>query len=145
MLLINKIDLPTAEPERVSRAIEDVIGIDASGALRISAKTGEGVEDLLEQIVQQVPPPAGDPGAPLEALIIDSWFDAYVGVVSLVRVVNGSIERGSRAIQRTDDVCKAFPQIGADHLRAGLPRKKRDPLNVHVLKERSASRIRRST
>jgi GTP-binding protein LepA len=96
--VLNKIDLPTAEPDRVIREIEDIIGIEAKDALRISAKTGFGVEDLLERIVERIPPPKGDPNAPLQALIIDSWFDSYAGVVSLVRVMNGSIEKRSRII-----------------------------------------------
>jgi GTP-binding protein LepA len=94
--VINKIDLPSAEPERVIREIEEIIGIEAQGALRVSAKTGEGVPDLLEELVRRVPPPAGDADGPLQALIIDSWFDNYVGVVSLVRVVNGALRTGAK-------------------------------------------------
>ncbi len=89
--VLNKIDLPAAEPERVCEEIEEVIGIDASHALRVSAKTGEGIHELLEQLVAEVPAPKGDPDAPLKALIIDSWFDSYVGVIILVRVMQGSI------------------------------------------------------
>jgi len=91
--VLNKIDLPSAEPERVQAEIEDVIGIPADNALKISAKTGLGVEAVLEQLVQLVPPPSGDENGPLQALIIDSWFDNYLGVVSLVRIVNGSLKR----------------------------------------------------
>jgi GTP-binding protein LepA len=91
--VLNKIDLPSAEPERVINQIEEIIGLDAQDALRVSAKTGEGIPDLLEALVASVPPPEGDPEGPLQALIIDSWFDPYVGVVSLVRVVNGAIRR----------------------------------------------------
>ena len=94
--VINKIDLPAAEPERVAQEIEEIIGIDARGALQISAKKGIGIDDLLEQIVSEIPPPSGDDEAPLQALIIDSWFDPYVGVVSLVRVVNGRLRKGER-------------------------------------------------
>ncbi|HET6628722.1 MAG TPA: translation elongation factor 4 [Woeseiaceae bacterium] len=94
--VLNKIDLPAAEPEAVISEIEDIIGIEARNASRVSAKTGEGVADLLEEIVTKIPPPAGDPDGPLQALIIDSWFDNYVGVVSLVRVVNGRIPRGAK-------------------------------------------------
>jgi GTP-binding protein LepA len=94
--VINKIDLPTADPAKVIREIEEIIGIDAQDALRISAKTGEGVPALLNQIVRRIPPPRGKVEAPLQALIIDSWFDSYVGVVSLVRVVNGRMDLGSR-------------------------------------------------
>jgi GTP-binding protein LepA len=94
--VINKIDLPSADPEKVSREIEEIIGIDATDASRVSAKTGEGVDDLLETIVKRIPPPKGDPNAPLQALIIDSWFDNYVGVVSLVRVMNGTLNVGEK-------------------------------------------------
>ena len=94
--VLNKIDLPSAEPARVVHEIEDIIGLDASDALRVSAKTGEGVADLLEVLVATIPPPTGDPQAPLQALIIDSWFDNYLGVVSLVRVVSGRLERGDK-------------------------------------------------
>ncbi len=89
--VLNKIDLPAADPGRVAREIGDIIGIDASDAIRVSAKTGLGVDDLLEQLIQRIPPPKGDPDSPLKALIIDSWFDNFVGVISLVRVVDGAI------------------------------------------------------
>ena len=89
--VLNKIDLPAAEPERVIKEIEEVIGIEAEDAVRISAKTGIGVEDCLEELVARIPAPEGDPDAPLQALIIDSWFDNYLGVVSLVRIMHGSI------------------------------------------------------
>ncbi len=89
--VLNKIDLPSADPDNAIGEIEDVIGIDASDAVRCSAKTGMGVEDVLEALISKVPPPKGDPDAPLQALIIDSWFDNYVGVVMLVRIVNGSL------------------------------------------------------
>ncbi|MEI6543182.1 MAG: translation elongation factor 4 [Methylococcales bacterium] len=91
--VLNKIDLPSAEPERVLAEIEEVIGIPADEALRISAKTGLGVQDVLEQLVLKVPHPVGDINGPLQALIIDSWFDSYLGVVSLVRIMHGSIRR----------------------------------------------------
>ena len=89
--VLNKIDLPSADPERVISEIEEIIGIDAQDALKVSAKTGEGIPDLLEALVEYIPPPSGDRDAPLQALIIDSWFDPYVGVISLIRVVNGEI------------------------------------------------------
>ncbi|MDG4560669.1 MAG: translation elongation factor 4 [Candidatus Competibacter sp.] len=89
--VLNKIDLPAADPERVTREIGDIIGLDASQALRVSAKTGLAVADLLEAIIAHIPPPKGDPDGPLKALIIDSWFDNFVGVISLVRVVDGRI------------------------------------------------------
>ena len=94
--VINKIDLPSAEPERVAAEIEEIIGISAEHAVRVSAKTGAGVPELLEAIVARIPPPVGDPLAPLQALIIDSWFDNYVGVVSLVRVMNGTLRQGEK-------------------------------------------------
>ncbi|GBE09562.1 elongation factor 4 [bacterium BMS3Abin12] len=89
--VLNKIDLPAADPERVIQEIEEIIGIEAHDALQVSAKTGQGVDELLEALVTCIPPPQGDPDAPLQALIIDSWFDSFVGVISLVRVVNGRI------------------------------------------------------
>ena len=90
--VLNKIDLPQADPERAIQEIEDVIGIDATDALTCSAKTGLGVEEVIEEMIRRVPPPQGDPSAPLQCLIIDSWFDNYVGVVMLVRVVNGTLK-----------------------------------------------------
>ncbi len=96
--VLNKIDLPSAEPERVIKEIEEIIGLDAQDALRVSAKTGEGIDDLLEALVAHIPAPKGDPNAPLQALIIDSWFDPYVGVVSLVRVMNGEMKRRDKIL-----------------------------------------------
>ncbi|GMR20005.1 MAG: translation elongation factor 4 [Gammaproteobacteria bacterium] len=89
--VLNKIDLPAAEPERVKAEIEEIIGIDASNAIETSAKTGQGIEDILEAIIHTIPPPMGDPGAKLQALIVDSWFDNYLGTVSLVRVMQGTL------------------------------------------------------
>ena len=94
--VLNKIDLPAADADRVIAEIEDVIGIEAHDAVRVSAKTGQGVPELLETLVRRIPPPVGDPDGPLQALIIDSWFDNYVGVVSLVRVVNGTLRKGDK-------------------------------------------------
>ena len=94
--ILNKIDLPAAEPERVAEEIEDIVGIDAIDAVRCSAKTGVGIEDVLEDIVAKIPAPEGDPNAPLQALIIDSWFDNYLGVVSLVRIKNGTLRKGDK-------------------------------------------------
>jgi len=96
--VLNKIDLPAADPERVLHEIEDIIGIAARDAVRVSAKTGVGVEDLLEQLVERVPPPVGDYDQPLQALIIDSWFDSYLGIVSLVRVKQGQIKKGQKIL-----------------------------------------------
>ena len=94
--VINKIDLPSADPDRVTREIEEIIGIQATDAAPVSAKTGEGVPELLETLIRRIPPPRGSAADPLQALIIDSWFDNYVGVVSLVRVMNGSLKSGDR-------------------------------------------------
>jgi GTP-binding protein LepA len=94
--VLNKVDLPAAEPEQVRQQIEDVIGIDASNALMISAKTGQGVPDVLEAIVTRLPPPKGDRDATLKALLVDSWYDAYLGVVVLVRIVDGTLKKGQR-------------------------------------------------
>jgi GTP-binding protein LepA len=91
---LNKIDLPAADPDRIKEQIEEVIGIDASDAVPISAKTGLNIEGVLEAIVQKLPPPKGDPDAPLKALLVDSWYDAYLGVVVLVRIVDGTMKKG---------------------------------------------------
>ena len=125
--VLNKIDLPAAEPDRVMAEIEDIIGIDAQDSVRTSAKTGEGVAELLEAIVHRIPPPQGDPEAPLQALIIDSWFDNYVGVVSLVRVMNGSMQKGGKitvmstgAAYNADRVGSFTPKMkDKDELRTG--------------------------
>ena len=92
--ILNKIDLPSAQPDRVKKEIEDIIGINAADAISVSAKTGEGIADLLERIVRDVPPPNGDPDAPLQALIFDSVYDNYKGVICYVRVVNGTLQAG---------------------------------------------------
>ena len=94
--VINKIDLPSADPAKVIHEIEEIIGIPAEDAALVSAKTGLGVPELLEQLVKRIPAPKGDPDGPLQALIIDSWFDNYVGVVSLVRVMNGALHTGEK-------------------------------------------------
>jgi len=91
--VLNKIDLPAAEPERIKQQIEDVIGLDASDAVPISAKTGIGIDLVLEAIVKRLPPPQGDEDAPLKALLVDSWYDAYLGVVVLVRIIDGVMKR----------------------------------------------------
>jgi len=90
--VLNKIDLPAAEPDRVAQEIEDIIGVDALNAVRCSAKTGVGIDEVLEELVARIPPPQGDPEGPLKALIIDSWFDSYVGVISLVRIKQGRLK-----------------------------------------------------
>jgi GTP-binding protein LepA len=125
--VLNKMDLPTAQPERVIQEIEDVIGIHAADAVRVSAKTGEGVDDVLEAVIARIPGPQGDPEAPLKALIIDSWFDNYVGVVMLVRVVDGKIKPKDRiklmatgAIHLTEQVGVFTPKsVARDSLSAG--------------------------
>jgi GTP-binding protein LepA len=94
--VLNKIDLPSAEPERIRQQIEDVVGIDASEAVLVSAKTGQGIPDVLEALVNRLPPPKGDIDAPLRALLVDSWYDSYLGVVILIRVVDGEIAKGMK-------------------------------------------------
>ena len=94
--VLNKIDLPQAEPERVIKEIEEIIGLEAQNAIRVSAKSGFGVDELLERLITDIPAPQGDPDGPLQALIIDSWFDSYLGVVSLVRVKNGTLRSGDK-------------------------------------------------
>jgi GTP-binding protein LepA len=96
--VLNKMDLPQAEPDRVAQEIEDIIGIAATDAVRCSAKSGIGVEDVLEDLIKRIPPPVGEVDAPLQALIIDSWFDNYLGVVSLVRVTQGTIKKGDKIV-----------------------------------------------
>src|SRR4029077_8578975 len=94
--ILNKVDLPAAEPDKVKQQIEDVIGLDASHAIEISAKTGQNVPEVLEAIVTRLPAPKGDPDAPLKALLVDSWYDSYLGGVVLVRIVDGSMRKGQR-------------------------------------------------
>ena len=110
--VLNKIDLPAADPDRVKAEIEDVIGIDASDAIRASAKTGLGIDEILEAIVARIPAPRGDPGAPLQALIIDSWFDNYVGVVMLVRVFNGTLRPRDRIRLMATGAAYSCEQVG---------------------------------
>jgi GTP-binding protein LepA len=125
--VLNKIDLPAAEPERVKQEINDVIGIDASDALPISAKTGEGVEAVLEALVRRLPPPVGHADAPLKALLVDSWYDSYLGVVVLVRVHDGVLRRGMKlrmmgtgAIHEVDEVGVFTPKpLKVEELGAG--------------------------
>jgi len=119
--VINKIDLPAAEPEKVRAEIEDVIGIDASGAVLASAKSGIGIADILEAIVQKIPAPKGDAEAPLKAMLVDSWYDPYLGVVILVRVMEGVLKKGQQI---------KFMQAGTTHLidRVGCFRPKIEQL-----------------
>ncbi|MGA0393990.1 MAG: GTP-binding protein, partial [Rhodospirillales bacterium] len=115
--VLNKIDLPAAEPERIKEQITDVIGLDTSNALSISAKTGEGIAEVLEELVAKLPPPQGDKAAPLKALLVDSWYDAYLGVMILVRVYNGTLKKGMRvqmmssgAVYEIYQVCSFTPK-----------------------------------
>ena len=110
--VLNKADLPAAEPERVTEQIEDVIGLDASDALLISAKTGLGIPDVLEMIVKRIPPPKGDPKAPLKALLVDSWYDAYLGVMTLVRVYEGTLKKGMRLRLMQEEAIHQADQVG---------------------------------
>ncbi|MCL2309800.1 MAG: translation elongation factor 4 [Proteobacteria bacterium] len=110
--VLNKIDLPSAETERVIEEIEEIVGIEAADAVRISAKTGEGIDDVLEMIVARVPPPKGDPDAPLQALIIDSWFDNYVGVVMLARVVEGTLRQRDKILLMSTGATYSCEQLG---------------------------------
>ncbi|WOE74380.1 translation elongation factor 4 [Alterisphingorhabdus coralli] len=115
--VINKIDLPAADPERVKAEIEDIIGLPADEAVHASAKSGIGIQDILEQIVTKIPPPSGDRAAPLKAMLVDSWYDPYLGVVILVRVMDGMLKKGERI---------KFMQAGSEHLvdRVGCMRPK---------------------
>src|SRR6476659_4002669 len=110
--VLNKVDLPAAEPARVRQQIEDVIGIDASEAVEISAKTGLNIEAVLEAIVTKLPPPKGRTDAPLKALLIDSYYDAYLGVVVLVRVVDGEMKKGQKIRMMATDAFYQIEQIG---------------------------------
>ncbi len=125
--VLNKIDLPAAEPERVSQEIEDIIGIDATDALHVSAKSGVGIDDLLEMLVEKIPAPQGDVDAPLQALIIDSWFDSYVGVISLVRIMQGTLKPRQKITMMAAGRHYSVDQVGVftpkrkvlDSLKAG--------------------------
>ncbi|HVB67097.1 MAG TPA: translation elongation factor 4 [Acetobacteraceae bacterium] len=110
--VLNKVDLPAAEPERVRQQIEDVIGLDASDAIEISAKTGLNIEGVLEALVHRLPPPKGDPAAPLKALLVDSWYDPYLGVVILVRVKDGRLKRGQRIRMMSTGAAHLVEQVG---------------------------------
>ncbi len=110
--VLNKIDLPAAEPDRVRQQIEDVIGIDASHAIPISAKTGIGIEDVLEAVVRRLPSPKGEAAAPLKALLVDSWYDSYLGVVVLVRVVDGELKKGQKIRMMAADAVYQVERVG---------------------------------
>src|SRR5580658_3197745 len=110
--VLNKIDLPAAEPERIRQQIEDVIGIDASEAVPISAKTGLNIDQVLEAIVHKLPAPKGDAKAPLKALLVDSWYDAYLGVVVLVRIIDGEIRKGQKVRMMAADAVYQIERVG---------------------------------
>src|SRR5450631_2419012 len=110
--VLNKIDLPSADTEGAIREIEDVIGIDAQDALRVSAKTGEGVQDILEAVIARIPAPKGDPAAPLKALVFDSWFDNYVGVVMLVRMVDGTLNPKDKVLLMSTATTHLCERVG---------------------------------
>ncbi len=110
--ILNKIDLPSADPEKAIQEIEDVIGIRAQDALRASAKTGEGVPEILEAVIARIPPPKGDPDARLQALVIDSWFDNYVGVVMLVRMMQGTLRPKDKVLLMSTDAAHLCEQVG---------------------------------
>jgi GTP-binding protein LepA len=109
---LNKIDLPSAEPDRVIEEIEDIVGIPAADALAVSAKTGQGVKELLDKVVQETPPPKGDPKSPLKALIIDSWFDNYVGVVMLIRMIDGELRAKDQIRLMANQTSHQCEQVG---------------------------------
>ncbi len=102
LIALNKIDLPAAEPERVKSQIEEVIGLDTSGSIEISAKTGIGIENLLEKIIENLPAPKGESSKPLKALLVDSWYDTYLGVVVLIRVYEGTIKKGQKIKKKSN-------------------------------------------
>ena len=110
--VINKIDLSQSEPDRVKKEIEDMIGLDSDQAPLVSAKSGKGIEDLLEMLVKKIPPPKGNPNGDLQALIIDSWFDAYLGVVALIRIVNGSLKTGEKFRVHTSGQSYKVDELG---------------------------------
>src|SRR6201986_3407791 len=110
--VLNKIDLPAAEPDRVKEQIEEVIGLSAADAVLISAKTGLNIEEVLEALVTRLPPPKGDAAAPLKALLVDSWYDPYLGVVILVRIKDGSIRKGQKIRMMSTGAAHAVEQVG---------------------------------
>jgi GTP-binding protein LepA len=118
--VLNKVDLPAAEPERIRQQIEDVIGIDASDAIPISAKTGVGVPDVLEAIVHRLPPPKGDRDKPLKALLVDSWYDSYLGVVVLVRIIDGVLKKGMRVKLVSTNAIYTLERVGVSRPKKEL-------------------------
>ncbi|MEP1354537.1 MAG: translation elongation factor 4 [Tateyamaria sp.] len=110
--ILNKIDLPAADCDRVAEQIEDVIGIDASGAIQVSAKTGQGITETLEAIVEHLPAPKGDPDAPLKAMLVDSWYDSYLGVIVLVRIIDGRLKKGEKVKFLSNNTVHHVDRIG---------------------------------
>ena len=133
--VLNKVDLPASDPERVKAQIEEVIGLDASEAIEISAKTGLGVPEVLEAIVKQMPPPVGETEEPLQALLVDSWYDQYLGVVTLVRVINGEVKKGMRIRMMANGAAYEVDEVGVFTPK----RTKRDSLGPGELGYVSAS------
>ncbi|VAW64445.1 Translation elongation factor LepA [hydrothermal vent metagenome] len=123
MPVLNKIDLPAADTERVAQEIEDIIGIEAVDACQVSAKSGIGIDELLERLVEQIPAPEGNPGGPLKALIVDSWFDSYVGVVTLVRIIDGSVRKGNKI-----QIMSTGRSYGVDSVGIFTPKRQEAPL-----------------
>src|SRR5213596_3332556 len=142
--VLNKIDLPSADPDRVIDEIEDIIGIPAHDAIRASAKTGEGIDDILEAVIARIPAPEGDPAGPLQALIIDSWFDNYVGVVMLVRVMEGTLKPRDRILLMATGTVHTCEQVGVFTPKA-VPRDKMAAGDVGFviagIKELKAARV----
>ena len=142
--VLNKIDLPAAEPERVRQQIEDVIGLDASDAVLCSAKSGIGIEDVLEAIVTRLPAPKGDPNAPLKALLVDAWYDPYLGVVVLVRVFDGTLKAGQRIKMMQHGSTHLIDRVGVflpKNTPVDEPRPRRDRL--HHRPDQGSGRRRR--
>ncbi|MEE8294725.1 MAG: translation elongation factor 4, partial [Sphingomonadales bacterium] len=110
--ILNKIDLPAAEPDRIKQQIEDVIGLDTEGALSVSAKTGEGIHEVLEAIVKTIPAPKGDSSKPLRALLVDSWYDAYLGVIILVRVIDGYLKKSMNIKMKSSGAQHLVERVG---------------------------------
>ena len=110
--ILNKIDLPASDCDRVAEQIEDVIGLDASEAIKVSAKSGIGIEETLEAIVNKLPAPVGDVEAPLKAMLVDSWYDAYLGVVVLVRIMDGKMQKGDRIKMISNGTLHSIDRIG---------------------------------
>ena len=145
MPVLNKVDLPAAEPDKVKQQIEDVIGLDASNAVMISAKTGHNMPEVLEAIVTRLPPPKGDRDAPLKALLVDSWYDVYLGVVVLVRIVDGTMKKNQRIHMMATDAAYEVDRVGVftPKLTAGRRTRPRRDRLPHRLDQGSGRHARR--